>query len=68
MRRTKGYYEWDSLPILITTQEAACVLRVSEVCVRALLRSGKLRGVKAGKDWRVCRDALRDFAEGGITA
>ena len=65
VKRSKKFYGWDQLPVMMTTEEASCVLRVTEVTVRTMIREGRLPGVKIGKSWRIDREMLRRFAEGG---
>lgn len=48
-----------------TPQEIADSLRVKERVILDLLRSGKLRGVKVGKQWRVKVSDLEAFIEQG---
>ena len=64
VKRSKKYYGWDQLPVMMTSEEASCVLRVTEVTVRTMIRDGRLPGVKIGKSWRIDRDQLRRFVEG----
>ena len=45
----------------MSIQEVAEYLRISTATAYVLLRTGKLPGVKRGKDWRVSRDALFRF-------
>ena len=47
--------------------EAAEFLRVSGHTVRKLIKEGKIRAVKAGRDWRITRAALDEFLAGGPT-
>ena len=46
---------------LYTPAEVAAPLRVKERVVLELLRSGKLRGVKVGKAWRIRASDLEAF-------
>ncbi len=41
-----------------TVREVAKRMKVSEESVRRLLRSGKLRGVNLGRDWRIPESAI----------
>lgn len=51
--------ELGQLPAVLTPAEAAQLLRVSELTVKAWARAGDLPGAfKLGKEWRVERDAL----------
>jgi len=46
---------------LLTAQQVADYLQVDFRTVYALLRSGKLQGVKVGRVWRISRAALDEF-------
>ena len=50
---------------LLTTSEVSEKLRVSTRTVLRLIASGELKGIKAGRQWRVSPDSLRAFIEGG---
>jgi excisionase family DNA binding protein len=45
----------------LTPDEVAEQLSVSPLTVRKWLRSGELKGVKAGKQWRIKEAVLNDF-------
>jgi excisionase family DNA binding protein len=46
-----------------TIAEVATHLKVSTRTVREWLRSGKLKGLKAGRLWRIREEELRAFLE-----
>lgn len=48
--------------VYYTVEEAAQLLRVSQQTVLKLLRSGKARGVKIGRQWRILGKALLDLS------
>lgn len=48
---------------LYTPEEAAVQLRVTQRTVYTWLRKGELRGLKAGRAWRIRRDDLQAFLE-----
>jgi excisionase family DNA binding protein len=48
---------------LLTLEEVATRLRVKVKTVRAWLQRGRLRGIKAGRLWRVPTDALEAFVK-----
>ena len=50
---------------LLTPAEVATRLNVSLVTVGRWLRGGKLKGVKAGRQWRVRERDLEAFLQGG---
>ena len=46
---------------LFDSEEVAEYLGVERTTVQRWCRSGYLRGIKIGRDWRIHRDALEDF-------
>ena len=50
---------------LLTPEEAAARLKMSRLTIGDWLRSGKLRGVKVGRLWRVRESDLESFLKGG---
>ena len=46
---------------LFDSEELAEYLGVEQTTVQRWCRSGQLRCVKIGRDWRIRRDALEDF-------
>ena len=46
---------------LLTAQQVADYLQVDFRTVYTLLRSGKLKGVKVGRVWRIPQSALDEF-------
>ena len=49
---------WDDLPLVLTVDEAAEILRLKAHAVEALCRSGELRAARLGADWRIERAAV----------
>ena len=47
----------------LTTEQIAETLKVKEATVREWLREGKLKGVKAGMQWRVPETNLNEFLQ-----
>ena len=50
---------------LYSVEEAAEVLRISPLTMVKWLRAGKVRGIKAGRLWRVPESALNEVAQSG---
>ncbi len=50
---------------LLTPEEAAARLKISRLTIGDWLRSGKLKGVKVGRLWRVREIDLEAFLKGG---
>ena len=46
---------------LMTATEVADFLRLDIQTIRAWCRSGKLKAVKLGKDWKIDKDDVDDF-------
>lgn len=55
--------DWKELPVILTAEEAADLLRIHPNTLKSLLDSGELVGVKVGRAWRVSRDALKTYLE-----
>lgn len=55
--------DWKELPVVVTAEEAADLLRIHPNTLKSLLDSGELVGVKVGRAWRVSRDALKTYLE-----
>lgn len=51
----------NSVPDLVTTQQAADVLNYSVQHTRLLIRQGRLQGEKIGRDWLIRRDSFDQF-------
>lgn len=52
------------IPVLYTPEEAAQKLKVTRRSIYAWLRSGRLRGLRAGDQWRIAEDDLMAFLRG----
>ena len=59
-----GFQRLDSLPLALCVEDLMKVLHIGRNTAYALLKSGKLRSVRVGRQIRIPRDALRDFLEG----
>ncbi len=55
------YTSLDDLPLTLTVEEAGQVLRVGRNTAYDLVRCGKLRSVKVGKQIRVPKQALLEY-------
>ena len=47
--------------LLLTTQEVAGRLQLTRQTVQRLIKAGKLKASRIGRDWRVKRSALEAF-------
>src|SRR5690606_5639900 len=53
---------------LLTPAQVAERLQMEPETVQGWLRTGRLKGVKIGRYWRISPEALREFIEAGQTA
>ena len=49
---------------VFTTVEAAEHLRLKVTTIRKYVKSGKIRGVKIGNDWRILDSDLQEYLDG----
>lgn len=49
-----------------TPEEIAKGLNVAKITVYSWLQKGELKGIKAGKLWRITREALEEFLQAPI--
>ena len=54
-------FNLNMLPLALTVPEASAVLRVGRSAVYALVRCGRLRSLKIGRQIRIPRDAIFEF-------
>lgn len=50
--------EIDNLPLFLTVEECASILRIGLTNTYTLIRSKKLKSVKIGRQYRVCKTDL----------
>jgi excisionase family DNA binding protein len=50
-----------NLPLLLTVKEVSDLLRIHRPKVYVLIRSGGIKGVKIGSDWRIRRDSVENL-------
>ncbi len=50
--------------IVLTTREACDYLRISRPTYIKYIQLGRIRGIKAGKGWRVLKEELDRFLKG----
>lgn len=61
---TEDKGSWDTVGLddaVLTAEEAADLLKVSEKTVLKLARDGELPGQKVGRAWRFCRTDLLSY-------
>jgi len=50
---------------LLSVKETAEYLNISEITVKRHLYSGKLKGYKAGKQWRIKQEDIEEYLKKG---
>lgn len=58
----------ETRPELLTIDETAEFLRVSDKTVRRMIDDGRLKAVAIGRQWRIPKEALEEFIKTGGTA
>ncbi len=61
MDKKKTVYNWEEVPVVINLPFVAIILKANPEVVRRYLASGKLKGFKVGKEWRVNKSDLMEF-------
>jgi excisionase family DNA binding protein len=57
--------EYKAKDELLTPEEAAARLKISRLTLGDWLRSGKIKGLKVGRLWRIRESELESFLKGG---
>lgn len=55
--------DWDTMPILLSVQEAGKVLRISPAKAYMLVTEPQFPRVRLGKSYKVSRDGLKKWLE-----
>lgn len=53
--------DFDSLPLTLTVPQLMDILNVGRNTAYALVRSGRIRSVRVGRQLRIPKDAVKDF-------
>lgn len=59
------YTEYEKVPVLMTIQQAAVLLQLSERTVLNLIMSNQIEAIKIGNQWRIPKDKLLNM---GVSA
>lgn len=57
--RSKDY--WKELPLVLHVKDLSALLSVSHNTAYELVRSGKIRSVRVGRNYRIPRDAVEEY-------
>ena len=49
---------FENWPDILSAKELASLLKVHELTIKRALKSGKLKGFKATRDWRISKDEI----------
>ena len=60
----KNYYSIEELPLVLHVEDLMPILDIGRNTAYALVRSGKIRGIRVGSHLRIPRDALIEFLQG----
>ncbi|MEE0963686.1 MAG: helix-turn-helix domain-containing protein [Ruminococcus bromii] len=52
------YTEYEKVPVLMTIQQAANLLQMSDRTVLNLITSNKIEAIRVGNQWRIPKDKL----------
>lgn len=64
MKSQKICCSWDELPLVLTVEDLMPILDVGRNTAYELVRSGKIRSIKVGNQYRIPRDAVVEFVSG----
>jgi len=64
----KDVFNWAEVPVVINLPYVAVILKANPEVVRRYLATGKLKGFKVGKEWRVNKSDLMAFVGEKISA
>jgi excisionase family DNA binding protein len=61
--KSKVYQNWESVPQILTVEQAANLLQMDTQTVRRLSREGNMPGaIKVGKFWRFDKNKIMQYA------
>lgn len=52
---------FDSYDDILTVEEVAEILKIGMTQAYKIIRTGQLKGYKEGKDWKIPKQALRQY-------
>ena len=64
MKNAKIYHSLDELPLVLTVEDLMPVLGIGRNAAYALVRSGQIRSIKVGRQFRIPREAVSEFLTG----
>lgn len=61
MKRSEPVSGWEQVPVIVDLPYVAVILGANPEVVRRYLASGKLKGFKVGREWRINKADLMEF-------
>lgn len=61
MRFSKTFTDWEKMPVLLSLEDACCLLRRADVTVVNYIKKGYIKGNKIGSGWMIDRDSVREY-------
>ena len=58
---TSNYYSFDELPLTLRAEDLMPVLNIGRNTAYELVRSGKIRSIRIGRQLRIPKDALVEY-------
>lgn len=62
-RREVKQVVFENLPSVLTVKQLADFLQTSDQTISRALKSGKLKGFKVGREWRISKEAVIQWIE-----
>lgn len=61
MPKTKYVTDWSQVPVVVDVAYVSVLLGLHPRTIEKQLKNGKLKGFKAGKVWRIRKEALAEY-------
>lgn len=66
MKTTTTYHSLEELPLVLTVDDLMRVLGIGKNSAYNLVRSGQIRCIKVGAQFRIPREAVAEFIAGSV--
>ena len=64
MSDEKALRSWDELPMVLRVEDLMPILGIGRSNAYALVRSGQMRSIRIGHQFRIPREAIQEFLDG----
>ena len=58
---SSNYYSFDELPLTLRVEDLMPILGIGRNTAYELVRSGKIRSIRIGRQLRIPKDAIQDY-------